>query len=267
MTLRSPHLALAAAAAILLAGSAAAQEKQEHKVEKKIVIVGGDEDRDHLRLLERLDNLGDLADAGLDCHEENGKKVCVGKMGPGRFAFAGHGFGLFGTFLGVELAETTPELREHLGGPRDAGVLVSRIEDSSPAAQAGIRVGDIVTAIEGEVVESARDLKHAIASREAGDAVAIELYRDGRAEQVTATLAKREPAMFTKRLGHAMRMFDDEELSERIHKALEDIDLQDLDEEVRRQLDSVDWEEIRATVRKALDRALEQHPLKDGENK
>jgi PDZ domain len=258
MTTCSPHLALAAAA-LLLAGSAAAQENEERKVEKRIIVIGGDEDGDHLRLLDRLDR---LADSDVDCHEEDGKKICIAKMGPGHgFGFAGQGLGFVGTFLGVELTDSTPELREHLGGPRDAGVLISRVEDSSPAAQAGIEVGDIVTSVDGEAVESARDLRHAIASREAGDAVTIELYRDGKAEQVTATLAKREPRMFTKRLElpHGMR-FDSEELSEQIHQALEGIDLEDLDEKVRKQLDSIDWDEIRETVREALDRALERHP-------
>jgi PDZ domain-containing protein len=247
MTFRSTDLALAAAAALLLAGSAVAQEKEEpRKIEKKVIIISGD----HRDRGPHFDHL--LADSDLDCTEENGKKVCIGRMG--------HGLGfLAGTFLGVELTETTPELREHLGGPRDAGVLISRVEAETPAAQAGIQVGDIVTSVDGESVESARDLRHAIASREAGDAVAIELYRDGRAEQVTATLAKREPKMFTKHFEHGL-MFDSEALSERIHQALEGIDLKDLDENVRKQLDSVDWDEIRETVRQALDRALEKEP-------
>ena len=250
MTFRSSDLALAAAAALLLAGSAVAQEKAQdkeepRKIEKKVIIINGDEhDRgpffDHL-----------IADTGLDCTEENGKKVCVGRMGRGfGFGFPG------GTFLGVELTETTPELREHLGGPRDAGVLISRVEAETPAAQAGIQVGDIVTSVDGEAIESAHDLRRAIASRESGDAVTIEVYRDGRAEQLTATLAKREPRMFTKHLDH--RMLDGAALREEIHQALEGLDLEDLDENIRKQLDSVDWEEIRETVREALDRALEK---------
>ena len=160
--------------------------------------------------------------------------------------------GFAGTFLGVELTETTPELREHLGGPRDAGVLVSRIQEESPAAEAGLQVGDIVTAVDGETVESARDLRHAIASREAGAAVKIDLYRDGRAEQVTATLAKREPRDFMKYFGPGM-MLDPHELHQRIEEALEGIDLEQLDADVRKQLDAVDWDKIKETVREALD--------------
>ena len=39
----------------------------------------------------------------------------------------------------------TQELRAHYGAPKDAGVLVAGVESESPAAKAGIQVGDIVT--------------------------------------------------------------------------------------------------------------------------
>ena len=247
--LESHGLAFAgvATAALLLAAPIAAQDdeprKEERTFEKRIVIVGGDED-------DRLPFEHLLADKDVDCHDENGKKICIARVGPMHLP------GFAGTFLGVELTETTPELREHLGGPRDAGVLVSRIQEESPAAEAGLQVGDIVTAVDGEAVESARDLRHAIASREAGAAVKIDLYRDGRAEQVTATLAKREPRDFMKYFGPGM-MLDPHELHQRIEEALEGIDLEQLDADVRKQLDAVDWDKIKETVREALDRALE----------
>src|SRR5262245_15606747 len=47
-----------------------------------------------------------------------------------------------GGFLGVQLIGITPELRQHYGVPKDAGVLVGAVEADSPAAKAGIQVGD-----------------------------------------------------------------------------------------------------------------------------
>jgi predicted metalloprotease with PDZ domain len=134
-------------------------------------------------------------------------------------------------------------------------VLIARIEEESPAAQAGLRVGDIVTSVDGEEVASAGELRRAIASRDAGDEVTIELYRDGRLEQVTASLGKREPPDFVKRF-ELLRHVDGEEIAEQVREALEGIDLEDLDADVRRHLESVDWEEIREAVREALDREL-----------
>jgi membrane-associated protease RseP (regulator of RpoE activity) len=94
-------------------------------------------------------------------------------------------------FLGVMLTPLTPELREHFGVPKETGVLVGRVEEDSPAAKAGIQVGDILTAVDGEKVEGAWDVGHAVREKDTGDNVAIELYRDGRAQTVTATVAER----------------------------------------------------------------------------
>ena len=243
-TFRSLRWALLGAAIMFQAQVVCAQDEAvERKIETKVVVVGDEGERDVL-----IRRLG--VDHEVDCHEENGRKIC--------FARAGHGRAFAGTFLGVHLTDSTPELREHLGGPRDAGVLVSKIEEESPAALAGIQVGDIVTAVDGETVASAEDLRHAIASREAGEAVAIELYRDGRLEQVSATLARREPFELAKRWTMAHPNIDAEALSAQVREALEGIDLDDLDEKVRQHLDAIDWEEIRETVREALDRALEK---------
>jgi PDZ domain-containing protein len=256
---RSRHLLLTGATMLLLALPLAAQkdsagqnepnaENAEKRVEKKIVIISSDDDHGHPSFEYKLADKD-----GLDCREENGKKICVGRMGSMHMPFTG-------TFLGVELTELTPELSEHLGGPRDAGVLISRVEEDSPAAQAGIQVGDIVTAVESESVASAGELRHAIASREAGAAVKIDLYRDGRQEQVTATLGKRDPqAFFQKHIGGPGMMFDPHALQERIDEALEGIDFEQLDATIKKQLDAVDWDKIKETIRQALDQAMEHH--------
>jgi serine protease Do len=51
-------------------------------------------------------------------------------------------------FVGMQLVELTPELRLHYGAREDRGVLVLRVESNSPAAQAGVLVGDVLTEID-----------------------------------------------------------------------------------------------------------------------
>ena len=97
-----------------------------------------------------------------------------------------------GGFLGVQLTELTPELRAHFGVPEDAGVMVSKVVPDSPAERAGIRVGDILTRIDGEDVASSWDVKRLVYHREEGEAADLEVWRDGGLETLTAAIETRE---------------------------------------------------------------------------
>ena len=94
-------------------------------------------------------------------------------------------------YLGVELIEMTPDLRAHYGAPRDAGVLVGEVEADSPAAKAGIEVGDIITRSDGEPVQSVSHLTRMVRAKKAGDSVKIEVSRNRASKTLTATVAER----------------------------------------------------------------------------
>jgi membrane-associated protease RseP (regulator of RpoE activity) len=93
------------------------------------------------------------------------------------------------SYIGVSLTGLTPELREHFGAPKDAGVLVESVQDDSPADKAGIKVGDIVLAVDGKDVKSSADLRTALREKKEGDSVRIEVLR-GRARQTFVTTVK-----------------------------------------------------------------------------
>ena len=97
-----------------------------------------------------------------------------------------------GAFLGVQLSELTPELRIHFGVPDDAGVMVGKVVDDSPALRAGLEVGDIVTAVGDQPVASASALARAIRGNEDGATVVLEVWRDGQVQKIDATLEVRE---------------------------------------------------------------------------
>jgi membrane-associated protease RseP (regulator of RpoE activity) len=94
-------------------------------------------------------------------------------------------------YLGVRLVDLTPELREYFGVPRDAGVLVGSVEADSPAGKAGLKVGDVVTAADGDRVDSPRDLTRAIRRKKAGDQVKLDLARERAKKQITVTVGER----------------------------------------------------------------------------
>ena len=95
-------------------------------------------------------------------------------------------------FLGVGLTELTPELRAHFGVPEDAGVMVSSVEDGSPADKAGVQVGDIIASIDGKDVKSSWDIRSQVRELKEGEQVPFMVYRDGKAHNLSATIAMRE---------------------------------------------------------------------------
>jgi membrane-associated protease RseP (regulator of RpoE activity) len=95
-------------------------------------------------------------------------------------------------FLGVALTDLTPELRAHFGVPEETGVMVAKVEAGSPAEKAGIRVGDILTRIDGGAVKSSWDVTGKIRKLDDGQQVPIEVWRNGKAQNVTATIVEKE---------------------------------------------------------------------------
>ena len=87
--------------------------------------------------------------------------------------------------LGVQLVETTPELRKHLGGDAGSGVLVSKVLSGTPAEYAGIEVGDLILTVDKRPVKDASDLRRALVeTAEAGkETFDVEVSRGG--ERVT----------------------------------------------------------------------------------
>ena len=82
-------------------------------------------------------------------------------------------------YLGVEGADAT--------GAR-SGAAITKVEDGSPAADAGLSTDDVVTAIGGKKVSSMIDLAAAIRTGQPGDKVALTVLRGGKERTVTVTL-------------------------------------------------------------------------------
>jgi len=112
--------------------------------------------------------------------------------------------------LGVHLVDTTPELREHLGGTAETGVLVSKVLGGMPAEEAGLRVGDLIVSVDGEEISSSDDLVRALRER-AGETFPIGVIRERRAKTVQVSLPEapegaEEPRAALPRLRHPHRL-------------------------------------------------------------
>ncbi|HEY1435757.1 MAG TPA: PDZ domain-containing protein [Thermoanaerobaculia bacterium] len=97
-----------------------------------------------------------------------------------------------GGFIGVHPLEMTPELRQHFGAPKDAGVLVGSVEPEGPAAKAGFQVGDIVTKVDGESIGSAGELVRTVRRRKGGETITVQVFRNRAAKSLTLTVVERQ---------------------------------------------------------------------------
>jgi serine protease Do len=101
-----------------------------------------------------------------------------------------------GPRIGVAVAPLTPEIRAQLGVPNDVdGLVVQSVEPGSPAAQAGLRGGDVILEAAGEPVEDVDALRDAVASAaEDGGSMLLRIFRQGSFAFLNVTLGEGESA-------------------------------------------------------------------------
>jgi S1-C subfamily serine protease len=112
-------------------------------------------------------------------------------------------------YAGVTTQPLYPQLAEELGLEVETGAIVSEVVEGGPADDAGLRGGDdqlrfqgigvdtggdVITAVDGEPIDSNSDLPRIISLLDPGDTVTVDILRDGDEEQLEITLGDREDA-------------------------------------------------------------------------
>jgi Do/DeqQ family serine protease len=83
-------------------------------------------------------------------------------------------------WLGAKLQTLTSDIADSLGLDRVAGALIKQVRKKSPAAQAGLRPGDVIIAVNGKQVADPRAFRYRFSTNELGGAAALDVVRDGR---------------------------------------------------------------------------------------
>jgi Do/DeqQ family serine protease len=96
--------------------------------------------------------------------------------------------------LGVMVQDVTPDLAAALALSVDRGAVVSDVENDSAAALAGIRTGDVITAVDGVPIDDAAGLRNRVGLTRAGETLAVTLLRDGRERTLDVTLGEAQSA-------------------------------------------------------------------------
>jgi S1-C subfamily serine protease len=91
-------------------------------------------------------------------------------------------------WLGAKLQGMTPEIAEGLGIKRNSGALVASVSANSPAAKAGLKTGDVIVAIDGQLIEDQNAFDYRFGTRPLGGQAQLGLLRGGREASVVVAL-------------------------------------------------------------------------------
>jgi serine protease Do len=93
-------------------------------------------------------------------------------------------------YLGVGIQDVSRDIAESVGLTSDHGALVTEPSKDSPADKAGVKSGDVITAVDGDEITNALDLSRTIAGKNPGTPVELSIWRDGKEQKVSVTLGK-----------------------------------------------------------------------------
>ncbi|RYD20072.1 MAG: PDZ domain-containing protein [Verrucomicrobiaceae bacterium] len=94
-------------------------------------------------------------------------------------------------FLGVEMRDMDPAVRQALGYQEESGAAVIRVAPGSPALAAGLRSWDVVRAVDGEKIKSFTQLFSYVERAKVGQQITLDVWRKGESVQLKATIAER----------------------------------------------------------------------------
>ena len=93
-------------------------------------------------------------------------------------------------WLGVQIQDVTRELAQSFGMSRPHGALVAQVMPDSPAAKAGIQVGDVIVEYDGQVIESSAALPPLVGLTPIGKKVSVKVLRDGRRQIIRVQIGQ-----------------------------------------------------------------------------
>ena len=93
-------------------------------------------------------------------------------------------------WIGVDIQPVTPAIAESLGMKKAEGALVDQPQPHSPAAEAGIRVGDVITEVNGQPINDPNSLVQKITNDAPGTHIKLTVLRNNESKTVDMTLAE-----------------------------------------------------------------------------
>jgi serine protease Do len=93
-------------------------------------------------------------------------------------------------FMGVGITDVTPENAKFFESKDNRGAIVTQVTPNAPGAKAGLRVGDLITSVDGHNVSDASSLQVVVEQTKPGNTIKLAVMRDGKNMEIPVTLEK-----------------------------------------------------------------------------
>jgi serine protease Do len=90
--------------------------------------------------------------------------------------------------IGITVSDVTPENAKFFDQSTATGAVISQVDPDSPGAKAGLQIGDVITAIDGQKVNDAGELQVTVGQKQPGTKITVEFERNGKSVSVPVTL-------------------------------------------------------------------------------
>src|ERR1700683_5427362 len=91
-------------------------------------------------------------------------------------------------YMGIGISDVTPENANFFHVENNEGAVVTQVEDGSPAAKAGLKIGDVITELDGQKVSDARQLQIEVGQKQPGSSIKLGVLRAGKNIHESVTL-------------------------------------------------------------------------------
>ena len=91
-------------------------------------------------------------------------------------------------YMGIGISDVTPEQAKFFNVTKATGAVVTQVEPGSPAEKAGLKVGDVITEVNGKTVNDAGELQVAVGMKQPGASLELKVLRDGNPKDLSVTL-------------------------------------------------------------------------------
>jgi serine protease Do len=93
-------------------------------------------------------------------------------------------------YMGIGISDVTPANAKFFHRTEATGAVITQVEPETPGARAGLKIGDVITEVDGQKVEDAGQLQVMIGQKRPGAKVNLQLDRDGKTMNVPVTLGE-----------------------------------------------------------------------------